>query len=1344
MKPRLLRRALIFLYYVAFTLFLLVCSRAQLHAQAVSEQGAGASPRSAQADHQAQVDPLPPGCIHGTPAGEDPAVCCISGYVLLAGQPISNAVVTIATAQGIVAQVQTTRQDPTRADPYYRIDLAHLSQPITPTDVITIYASYEGMSSPKVRYTVQPGGQRLNLVMYDPNPNALTLSGQTQGQGAPGTFKFVMDVATDRWGNVYSLDRNQRVQVFDAQGHLLTRPNWQKGYGNLPNQLAEPGGIAIDPQLDRVYIADGRNRRVGVYTTDGDLVALWDGMNTPDHQPFGYPEDVAVDDQSNVYILTQQSAHVVYKFDPSGHFLAQWGTYGSGAGQFVYPRQIAITLAREILVTENEHTIYKFDSVGAPLPFAVTFPAELASSPVISTPIGIATGQDGSIYLLDRYSNQGILRHRVLQMNAQGVVTRAWNYPTLDPVAMNSGWGMTVSGDTLFLAGYAHHKIFRLNLAGGFRDPWGDIANNAGEIFQPHGVAIAPSTDSPSSLFVADYSIGRISRIVNDAIVQSWDAQAAGGGASWGPWNLSFDPQGRLYVVDVAQNLLYRYVISNTQLILDGGPWSGLFSNHAHAAIAIDKNNRIYLADPSTNRVAIFQLTTATTLTELASYDGSTALSGPLNHPQGLAVDDADPNAVLVYVADTDNHRLLVLKFANGALSYQASWGRATDSTHGRVCSTLSDTTLRSPLGVAVGLNRTVYVADTLENRVVNFDSAGNCIGQYGSLASGPDQMAQPDGIAVDALGFLYVADTTFARILHLKPLGPTKPVATIVHLSSADLVPGDVLTALGAGQAGDGTHLIDQYELTTSDGLAIISASPTVQIPTGETPTSATQLGPGVHQLQLRVHSDSGEWSEPTTYYVYVAHRRPVAATPPPTPVPGQTPTPITTCPAGSLWTFLLYLAADYADQGSLSSAYSEARAALATVNNGCVQFAIQIDGPASISQPTIGDTRRWVVRPHQPPEPALEIGEASTADGEALAQFIIWGQHTLPADHYYLAIADHGDGARGIAWDHTTDLNNNAYLSAAAIRNVLERTDIAKIDIVHLDACSMGLLDVAYQLREKVKYLLTSQYLGWGFFAYADYAQAVTVAIPPADLAARIVDRYAALAKHLGLPYTLAAWNLTRIEPVKNGVDALAILLKAWVGNDNNHARRDQLNGLRNESQSFNSDLDYINTPLDAYLDLFDWLAHLQRANLNADITLAATKLLAELQRADGLILANSAQSNHLPPQYHNGAAVELGGAHGVSLFYPLEGEMRLALPAQAVQSAAIADTPVFSYTQLYADYLNPRLFTFTVATHWDEFLRAAYGAPGPDTPLAPPSPPLAPLLVPKQAIYLPVVMR
>ena len=71
----------------------------------------------------------------------------------------------------------------------------------------------------------------------------------------------------------------------------------------------------------------------------------------------------------------------------------------------------------------------------------------------------------------------------------------------------------------------------------------------------------------------------------------------------------------------------------------------------------------------------MFQLATSTTLTELASYDGSAEPSGPLNNPKALAVDDGDPNAVLLYVADTDNNRLLTLKYANGVLSYQDSWG---------------------------------------------------------------------------------------------------------------------------------------------------------------------------------------------------------------------------------------------------------------------------------------------------------------------------------------------------------------------------------------------------------------------------------------------------------------------------------------------------------------------------------------------------------------------------------------------------------------------------------------------------------------------------------------------
>ena len=42
----------------------------------------------------------------------------------------------------------------------------------------------------------------------------------------------------------------------------------------------------------------------------------------------------------------------------------------------------------------------------------------------------------------------------------------------------------------------------------------------------------------------------------------------------------------------------------------------------------------------------------------------------------------------------------------------------------------------------------------------------------------------------------------------------------------------------------------------------------------------------------------------------------------------------------------------------------------------------------------------------------------------------------------------------------------------------------------MLHLDACSLNLLDVAYEVRDNVKTLVSSQYLGWSYFAYDDYA--------------------------------------------------------------------------------------------------------------------------------------------------------------------------------------------------------------------------------------------------------------
>ena len=72
----------------------------------------------------------------------------------------------------------------------------------------------------------------------------------------PGRFASPSDVAIDRAGNAYVLDRgNDRVQVFDQSGALLR--TWGERGGEV-GQFDGPSGIAVDP-VGRVYIADASN-----------------------------------------------------------------------------------------------------------------------------------------------------------------------------------------------------------------------------------------------------------------------------------------------------------------------------------------------------------------------------------------------------------------------------------------------------------------------------------------------------------------------------------------------------------------------------------------------------------------------------------------------------------------------------------------------------------------------------------------------------------------------------------------------------------------------------------------------------------------------------------------------------------------------------------------------------------------------------------------------------------------------------------------------------------------------------------------------------------------------------
>ena len=289
------------------------------------------------------------------------------------------------------------------------------------------------------------------------------------------------------------------------------------------------------------------------------------------------------------------------------------------------------------------------------------------------------------------------------------------------------------------------------------------------------GTGAAARFDSPNSvivdgdgnLLVTDSGNGRIRRIGTDAAVTT----IASG--FLGPVGIAMDGNGNLYVADNSNQVINKIATGGVVTILAGA--AGIRGNtdgtgadarfHYPRGVAVDGSGNIFVTDgyygSTIRRITSEGVVTTYAGSAVAGSDGS--VDGPVGSarfrsPNGIAF-DVPGN---LFVADMGNdtvRRITTLDVVSTIAGTARSQGSA-DGTGSAALFTL-------PRGVAVDASGNLFVADTLNSTIRRITPAGavttigGSAGMHGYVdgEGNAARFTAPVGVAVDADGNLFITD---------------------------------------------------------------------------------------------------------------------------------------------------------------------------------------------------------------------------------------------------------------------------------------------------------------------------------------------------------------------------------------------------------------------------------------------------------------------------------------------------------------------------------------------------------------------------------------------------------
>ena len=235
-----------------------------------------------------------------------------------------------------------------------------------------------------------------------------------------------------------------------------------------PGELNDPRGIAVHYKTGNIYIADASNRRVQVFTCNGDYLFMFDGK-------MNWPLGICI--THNRVLVTQFGGHCINMYELEGKLIKSVGSKGRGEAQFNNPFGLSVSdITNNIYVCDcNNNRVQIFTE---DLKFHSMLGIGAFNNPrdikVTRDRVLVLDGSDTCMFVFD--SNH-ILTNRL--------ITRGTGKQTKNPICFDIDREYNIIMSDLW-----NHCVYVFNQGGEEIHRIGKEGQGIGEFLKPWGIAL--------------------------------------------------------------------------------------------------------------------------------------------------------------------------------------------------------------------------------------------------------------------------------------------------------------------------------------------------------------------------------------------------------------------------------------------------------------------------------------------------------------------------------------------------------------------------------------------------------------------------------------------------------------------------------------------------------------------------------------------------------------------------------------------------------------------------------------------------------------------------------------